>query len=135
MDGFGPHSFGSPINGCRYEAVATGKSGEIISYAREVLRAMGVPCDEPTFVGTDNNANALIASERALPKASRHCLRRYTTFLQRVRRGQTRVGYVPDVENPADWLTKPIGKEKSDRSMLYATNFNNLVKRGVSPTP
>ena len=60
------------------EAVAIGKSGEIVSYAREIQRAMGVHPDEPTFVGSDYKANALIASARALPKSSRHCLRRYT---------------------------------------------------------
>ena len=55
--------------------------------------------------------------------------------MERVKRGQTRVGHVPDVENPSDWLTKAVGKEKNDRSMLYATNFNNLVMQTVMSTP
>ena len=109
------------------EAVATGKSGELIAYAREVLRAIGAHDADATFVGTDNAANALIASGRALPSRSRHCLRRYSTFLQRVALGETRVGHVPDPENPSDWLTKFVSKDKQDMSMRFATNYHNRV--------
>ena len=31
------------------EAVATGKCGELVTYAREILRALGVPPQGPTF--------------------------------------------------------------------------------------
>ena len=78
-------------------------------------------------MGTDNAANALIASGRALPSRSRHCLRRYSTFLQRVALGETRVGHVPDPENPSDWLTKFVSKDKQDMSMRFATNYHNRV--------
>ena len=109
------------------EAVATGKAGEIVTYAREILRAIGVPPDGPTFVGTDNHANALIASGRALPSRSRHCLRRYTSFLQRVRRGDVEIGHVPDPQNPSDYLTKWVSKEKTAMSVAFATNGSNAV--------
>ena len=68
------------------EAVATGtgKAGELVSYIREILRGLRTPPSGPTFVGSDNKANALIASRRGLAARSRHCLRRYLTFLQRV---------------------------------------------------
>merc|ERR1712185_647423 len=49
------------------EAVATGKAGELVSYIREILRGLGTPPSGPTFVGSDNKANALIASRRGLP--------------------------------------------------------------------
>ena len=38
---------------------------------------------------------------------SRHFLRRYYTFLQRVKLGEVTLKHVPDEENPADFLTKP----------------------------
>ena len=115
------------------EAVATGKCGELVSYAREILRAFGIPQRGPTFVGSDNKANALIASGVTLPSRSRHCLRRYLTFLQRLRRGEVEVGHVPDVENPSDFLTKWVPKDKSDRPLRYATNVRNVVHAtGVS---
>ena len=63
------------------EAIATGMCGELVSYAREILRAFGIPQRGPTFIGSDNKANALIASGITLPSRSRHCLRRYLTFL------------------------------------------------------
>ena len=39
------------------EAIASSKAGEVVAYVREVLRAFGVPLDEPTLIGTDNLAN------------------------------------------------------------------------------
>ena len=109
------------------EAVATGKAGEIIGYAREILRAIGHAPMTPTFVGTDNAANALIASGRAIPSRSRHCLRRYLTFLQRVKQGAVQIGHVRDTENPSDFLTKFVSKEKVAASVKFATNHPNAV--------
>ena len=110
------------------EAVATGKAGELVAYAREVLRAMGRPPRGPTFVGSDNAANALLASGKGVPARSRHCLRRYLTFLQRVRAGEVTIGHVPDPENPSDFLTKWVPKEKLERSLVFATNSTNAVR-------
>ena len=110
------------------EAVATGKCGEIVSYAREILRALGVPQRTPTFVGSDNKANALIAAGIAIPSRSCHCLRRYLTFLQRLKRGEVEIGHVPDVENPSDFLTKWVSRDKSTVSLEYATNSRNVVR-------
>ena len=69
-----------------------------------------------------------IAAGIAIPSRSRHCLRRYLTFLQRLRRGEVDVGHVPDVENPSDFLTKWVSREKTNASLEYATNFRNVVK-------
>ena len=109
------------------DAVATGKAGEIIGDAREILRAIGHAPTTPTFVGTDNAANALIASGRAIPSRSRHCLRRYLTFLQRVKQGAVQIGHVRDTENPSDFLTKFVSKEKVAASVKFATNHPNAV--------
>ena len=74
-----------------------------------------------TFVGTDNKANALIASGKGMPSRLRHCLRRYNAFLQRVHRGECEIGHVPDPENPADFMTKFVPKDKYRASVRYAT--------------
>ena len=42
------------------EAHATGKGGELVCYARTVLRALGVPQLTPTLLGTNNLANRRI---------------------------------------------------------------------------
>ena len=69
---------------------------------------MGLPPQGPTFVGSDNKANALIASGRApapLPAMS--------LILQRVDAGECEIGHVRDAENPSDFMTKfvPVGGE------------------------
>ena len=109
--------------------MATGKAGELVSFAREILRAIGNPARHPTFVGTDNLANGLLASGRAIPARSKHCLRRYLTFLQRVAAGEAVVGHVPDPANPTDWFTKWVPAAKAEMSLNYATNrLNRVVK-------
>ena len=110
------------------EAVATAKAGEAVTYVREILRALGVPPMGPTFVGTDNKANALLASGRSLPSRSRHCLRRYQAFLERKDRGTVDIGHVRDEENPADFMTKYVPKAKYEASYKYATNAHNSVR-------
>jgi hypothetical protein len=109
------------------EAIATGKVGERVEYAREVLRGLGVPQLEPTFVGTDNKASALVGSGHSMPGRSKHCVRRYLSFLQRVKSGVVVLYHVRDENNPADFLTKWVQRGKMDMSMAYATNSKNRV--------
>ena len=115
------------------EAVATGKAGEIVAYVREILRAMGTPPSGATFVGSDNKANVMIASKKAMPSRSRHCLRRYLSFLQRVTAGECKIGHVRDEENPSDFMTKYVKKEKFEKSLEYATNTLNRVELKRAP--
>ena len=61
------------------------------------------------------------------PARSRHCLRRYLAFLQRVKANEVELGFVRDPENPADFLTKWIGAAKFAASNEYATNKRNAV--------
>ena len=48
----------------------------------------------------------------------------------RVRRGVAKLGYVPDEENPADYLTKFVPASKLERSIAYLTNSVNAVRPG-----
>jgi hypothetical protein len=109
------------------EAIATGKVGERVEYAREVLRGLGVPQLEPTFVGTDNKASALIGSGQGLPGRSKHCVRRYLAFLQRVQSRVVVLYHIPDEDNPADFLTKWLHRKKLELSVVYSTNQSNAV--------
>ena len=107
------------------EAYATGKAGELLDQAHDVERALGVCRDRPTFVGTDNKANALVGSGRATPSRLRHCLRRYRTFLERVQREEVELGHVPDKENPSDFLSKWVSAQKLAQSLEFALNLRN----------
>ena len=46
--------------------------------------------------------------DRMADRRSRHFLGRYYVMLQRVKAGDVVIRHVPDVENPADMLTKCI---------------------------
>jgi hypothetical protein len=109
------------------EAVATSKLGEINSYSLHIHRGLGIPRKRPTIICSDNKANALIGSEMGNSSRAKHSLRRYLTFLQRTRAGECVLRHVPDVENPSDFLTKWVGRDKLRRSLAYATNSRNAV--------
>ena len=51
------------------ESVGTSKAGELIAYAREILRALGIPADGPTLIGTDNLSNQRTSLKLWLPYA------------------------------------------------------------------
>ena len=55
-------------------------------------------------------------------------MRRYQTFLQRVKAAECEIGHVRDEENPADFMTKYVKKDKFDKSLEYATNARNRPK-------
>ena len=104
------------------EAIATSKAGETVTYAREVLRALGVPAAAPTVVLTDNKANALVANDAASASRSRHFLRRYWALQQRMAQGEVNVVKIADEHMPADFLTKWIPSAKRKLSVAHATN-------------
>ena len=53
------------------EGIASYKAAEGVSYAREILRAIGVPLEGPTLVGTDNLANMRVGTLRSAPSLAR----------------------------------------------------------------
>ena len=79
---------------------------------------LGIPPDKPTLVMTDNKANALVGSGAGTLR-SRHAIRRWVTFLQRVQTGACILRFLPDEQNPADFLTKPVPAAKLETSKLW----------------
>ena len=104
------------------EAIASGKAGEAISHAREILRAFGIPPCGPTMISTDNLANHKVGSGVGGPTRSKHFLRRYHSLKQRIRSGEVTLVHVPDPQMPADFLTKWIPRTKLEQSLRYACN-------------
>lgn len=114
------------------EAIASSKSGELVSYSREILRALGVPPEGPTPITTDNASNLRIATGVGCPSRSLHFYRRYNVLRQRIAAGEVHMLYVPDAEQPADFLTKWLKKEKLERSIAYAINRSACVTASES---
>ena len=104
------------------EAIASSKCGESVAYAREILRALGVPPAGPTLMTTDNLANQQVATGLGCPTRSRHFLRRYGALKQRIRFGEVTLKHVEDANMPADFLTKWMkDAKKLAVSLQYAT--------------
>jgi hypothetical protein len=104
------------------EAIASAKGGEVIAYAREVLRALGVAPDGPTLLTTDNLANQKVGAGVGCPTRSKHFLRRYYSLKQRITSNEITLRHVDDANMPADFLTKWIPRAKFEASILYAAN-------------
>lgn len=113
------------------EAIATGKVGEVVSYGREIFRAMGIAPDGPTLVGTDNRANQLLSSGEGAPTRMKHAIRRFKVFVQRVQAGECRLIHVPDEFNASDYLTKMVNSNKVEGCDRYATGCGNKREREV----
>ena len=110
------------------EGVASSKAGEVDTYAREILRALGVPAQQPTIIMTDNKANLQVANNSSAATRSRHFLRRYWALQQRISRGDVKLVKADDAWMPADYLTKWVGRAKVNQSVAYATNSRNAVR-------
>ena len=105
------------------ECIASSKGSEFIIVARNNLRALGVPEDGPTLLGTDNLANYRVASGIGCPTRSRSFLRRYRNLKQCIAAGERELRHhVADANMPADFLTKHIPRAKLNKSVRYATN-------------
>ena len=110
------------------EAIASAKAAESVSFAREILRALGTPPLGPTLIGTDNLANQKVGSGSGHPQRSMHFLRRYHVLLERVRQRECTLKHVPDADMPADFLTKFVPGPKFRQSVDYLTNRRAVVK-------
>jgi hypothetical protein len=108
------------------EAHATGKGGELVCYARTVLRVLGVLQLTPTLLGTDNLANQCTGSGIGCPACSKHFLRCYMVLQQRVADKEIDLRHVVDADMLANFLTKWISASKLEKSVRYATNSYHL---------
>jgi hypothetical protein len=113
------------------EMVGTVKGCEAIDYGRDIERAFGEAMDEPTVVACDNKSNVLVSSGAGSASRLKHCMRRFETVKQRVAQGKVVLAHVPDPQNPADYLTKFVGREKVRWSNEFATNARNAVPYGA----
>uniref|UniRef100_A0A7S0LAY4 Uncharacterized protein n=1 Tax=Coccolithus braarudii TaxID=221442 RepID=A0A7S0LAY4_9EUKA len=107
------------------EAVGANKCSNVIITGRDVLTALGVPPNGPTFLGYDNKAGMLVANNAGSSTRSRHFLCMYTILQQRGKREQIAIRHVSNVENAADFLTKWVDKSRFKRSSIYLTNERN----------
>jgi hypothetical protein len=121
------HSAESISSSTGTEGTASQKGLEDVFTCQAISQALGIPVVGPTFMGTDNKANLLIASETGMPSRSKHALRRYLVLQQAVRDGHVSLGHVRDEENPADFLTKFVSGRKLEASLEFATNSRNVV--------
>jgi hypothetical protein len=103
------------------EGIASARAAEIVAFAREIMRALGVPCGAPTSLYTDNVSSMRIADSIKSTSRAQHALRRYHVLQQRVARGEVLVRWVPDKGNPADYLTKWIPGSKLEESVAHAS--------------
>jgi hypothetical protein len=101
-------SFGS-------EFVAMKQCCEYVRGLRFKIRAMGIPCEDPTFIFGDNQSvlwNTTIP-DSTLKKKSNSIA--YHFVREGCAKDEWRTAYVNTHENPADLLTKPLSGEKRSK--------------------
>ena len=110
------------------EGYATGKLSEGIVYGREIAHSLGIELGGATRCATDNSSNLQVSSGTGAANRTRHCVRRFLVFRQRVMEGLVSLEHVKDENNPADFLTKWMSAKKFKLSLAYASNSHNVVK-------
>ena len=82
----------------------------------------------PTRCATDNASNLQVSGGTGAANRTKHCLRRFNVFRQRVEKGEVTIEHVRDEDNPSDFLTKWLPAKKFKLSMEYATNARNATR-------
>jgi hypothetical protein len=75
---------------------------------RVFLEDLGLPYDQPIFVGEDNLAAQTIAHAGKLTRNVRHIATKTTALQEQVRFGRVVFGSVTTANNLADHFTKPL---------------------------
>ena len=111
------------------ESIATIKAAESLVYARLVLKYLDRTkgYDGATLLGTDSLANQRVAANIGNAASSRHFAIRYTLVQMWQTDGELRVVHLKEAENPSDFLTKTVSKEKTEASVKY---LSGKCKRG-----
>ena len=102
------------------EQIATLKGSEIALRGNIALAGLGITLPEPTTILTDSLSNRTVAENVGSANHCRHFLTRYDILKERIAAGEVRVVYVPDPENPSDYLSKFVDATKMARSVDYA---------------
>ena len=103
-----------------HEGIATAKLADVMITAREYARALGDPQDMPTLLCSDNMPNVQVATRHGAANRSKHMLRRYFVLMQRIQQKHIRLAFLPDPENPSDFLTKWLPQAKFNSSLCFA---------------
>ena len=99
------------------------------------LAGLGITLPEPTTILTDSLSNRTVAENVGSANHCRHFLTRYDILKERIAAGEVRVVYVPDPENPSDYLSKFVDVTKMARSVDYAAGQIRGIREGVTAFP
>ena len=111
----------------RAEGVASERVRQLLEQARSQQRSARASDGEPCLLLTDNSSNKQLINQSGTPGRARHAIRRYHSLIQSVKQGSIRAVHVPDAVNPADFLTKFVGKAKLKASLEFITNIKHRV--------
>ena len=77
-------------------------------YLRQLLADLGIPADQATPIGEDNQACIKMCENPVLSKRTKHIDTKYHFIRERVADNTVSVYYVPTTKMAADLLTKPL---------------------------
>jgi len=110
------------------EYYAAGEAGKEVMHLRQLLQTMGFQQPEPTPFGSDSQAALAMTKNPEFHARTKHIDIRHHWLRDIVKEGVIRPGYVPTENNPADLLTKALGRERHFHLL-------SLMKVQVDPEP
>ena len=97
------------LSSCEAELVALTNCAKEAVWFRKLLRAFGVPTEDPLIILEDNQGCIAIATnQRGMTSRTKHVATRYFAVRQFIEDGEVGVKYTPSEDNAADVFTKPL---------------------------
>lgn len=96
------------------EYYAAGEGGKEVVHLRQLLGSMGMPQSGPTPFGCDSQAALAMSKNPEFHSRTKHIDIRCHWLREKVKDKTLQPYYIPTDDNPADLLTKALGRERHD---------------------
>ena len=95
---------------CESEYVSLDSMGREVEHLRMLFDSFNMPLTRPTVILEDNQSAIALAASRVCHRRSKHIALRYHYIRQLILQGVVVVKYHPTQQQPADLLTKNLGR-------------------------
>ena len=91
-------------------------------FLRGILSEMNTISDAPTVIGMDNQGAIALSKNYVSNSRTKHIERRHLKIRELVEELKVKPEFLPTNDNPADMMTKPLGRAKFEEFRRFVMN-------------
>ena len=91
-------------------------------FLRGILKEMQALQADPTVIGVDNQGAIALSKNYLSNSRTKHIERRHLKVRELVAELQVKTEFLPTEDNPADMMTKPLGRTKFEKFRRFVLN-------------